>query len=414
MPPLPTSSTAPCPERWRWRLVALAAALLWTLLAAILLLLWGVFATGLSPLQAAAEPLQAEPVAIIDDLDRASLITALERSRDYLRAQPPSTVRFADQTVPVQRLLASVDHLTHLLHSIDDDATLQQRLAKDFYFLSAPATASQRQALITGYYQPIFAGSLQRQPPFLHPLYALPADLVIQRQAGKPTRIGRWADEKFTPYWTRREIESGNRLRGGELVWLRDPFDAFTLHIQGSGIIRLPDGALRGVRFVQKNGHPYTSIGTVLVRSGRMQLQDVTMDSIRDFLATHPEDRESILWQNDSFIFFAWGPPGPAIGNLGLELTPGRSAAADQSIYPPGAILFVQSRRPEMVKGEVVKWREMARLVTVQDTGSALKGLGRIDLFWGTGEEAGMEAGQMKEAGRVALLLLRENRSIEP
>ncbi len=381
-----------------------------------ILMLWGIPAMGLPTLQAATEAPLAQPVAVIDDLDRASLITALERSRGYLRSLPPTTrYRFANQAVPAQRLLASADHLTHLLHSVADDARFQQRIAEDFVLLSAQsATASPRPALITGYYQPIFAGSLQRQPPYLHPLYAPPADLVIQRQAGKPTRIGRLINDILTPYWTRREIETGQLLRGGELVWLRDPFDAFTLHVQGSGIIRLPDGGLRGVRFAQKNGHAYTSIGTVLVKSGRMQLADVTMDAIRFYLTAHPEERESILWQNDSFIFFDWALPGPAIGNVGLELTPGRSAAADQSIYPPGAILAVQSRRPVMANGKVVHWQPLQRLVTVQDTGSALNGPGRIDLFWGSGDEAGLEAGQMKEAGNVQLLLLRENRSSEP
>lgn len=361
-------------------------------------------------------PLQAQPVPVIDDLDRASLITALERSRRYLRNLPPTTrYRFANQAVPVQRLLDSADHLSHLLHSVADDALLQQRIAEEFLLLNArPATASPPQALITGYYQPIFAGSLQRQPPYLHPLYAVPADLVVQPQAGQPTRIGRWVNDVLTPYWTRREIEAGHLLRGGELVWLRDPFDAFTLHVQGSGIIRLPDGGLRGVRFAQKNGHAYTSIGTVLVRSGRMQLADVTMDAIRACLVAHPEERQSILWQNDSFIFFDWSPPGPAIGNLGLELTPGRSAAADQSIYPPGAILWVRSRRPLLAKGQLVDWQPLQRLVSVHDTGSALKGPGRIDLFWGSGDEAGLEAGQMKEAGSVQLLLLRENRRPVP
>ena len=380
--------------------------------ALCLLCLWLIL--GGPPLQATTEP---PPATISDDLDRASLIAALERSRGYLRSQPPSTrYRFAHQTVPVQRLLASLDHLDHLLHSVADDATLQQRLTEDFHQLSAASTTPtpSRPALITGYYQPSFAGSLQRQPPYLYPLYAPPTDLVIQQQAGKPSRIGRWMDGSHAPYWTRRDIESGQLLRGGELVWLRDPFDAFTLHVQGSGIIRLPDGSLRGLRFAQKNGHAYTSIGTVLVRSGRMQLADVTMDAIRTYLIAHPEEAASILWQNDSFIFFDWGAPGLAIGNLGLELTPGRSAAADQSIYPPGAILYVQSRRPVMANGQLVDWRPLQRLVTVQDTGSALKGPGRIDLFWGSGEEAGQEAGQMKEAGSVQLLLLRPNRRPVP
>lgn len=351
-------------------------------------------------------------IEIGDDLDRASLRTALERSLVVLRTLPSaSRHRVGDTVVTGQQLLDSVVHLHHLLHSEVDDATLGQRLAEDFVVLSAlPSHAPQPPALITGYYQPIFAGSRERRPPYQHPLYSPPGDLVVRSRAGNSAQIGRLVDNTLTPYWTRREIEQGNLLRGNELVWLRDPFDAFTLHVQGSGIIDLADGSRCGVRFAQRNGHPYTSIGTFLVKSGRMQRADVTMESIRAYLAAHPRERQAILWRNDSFIFFDWCPPGAAIGNLNLELTPGRSVAADQRIYPPGSLLYVQSRRPVMAGGQVMAWRELRRLVTVQDTGAALTGPGRIDLFWGSGEEAGQEAGQMKEAGSVALLVLRENR----
>ncbi len=371
---------------------------------------------GHPPLLAKTGDQEPSTNEITDDLDRSSLITALERSLSYLRTLPPATrYHFGATTVRVQQLHDSLAHLRHLLLTEGDDTTLRQRITEDFVFLSAvPSQAAQPSALITGYYQPIFAGSLQRQPPYLYPLYSPPGDLVVRPQPGNSAQIGRLLGNTLTPYWTRREIEGGNLLRGNELVWLRDPFDAFTLHVQGSGIIRLPGGDQRGVHFAQRNGHPYTSLGTYLVKSGRMQLADVTMDAIRAYLENHPQERQSILWQNDSFIFFDWSPPGPAIGNLNLELTPGRSVAADQRIYPPGSLLYVQSRRPVMANGQVVEWRELRRLLTVQGTGSAIKGPGRLDIFWGTGAEAGMEAGQMKEAGSVVLLLLRENRSSEP
>ncbi|MGE4559695.1 MAG: MltA domain-containing protein [Desulfobulbus sp.] len=345
---------------------------------------------------------------IADDLDRQSLSQALLRSLSYLNALPPDTrFRFARTEVPVTRLIDTARHLRDLVLSSLDDPAFQRQVARDFIqlpCLSSPGSP----LLITGYYQPVFQGSLHREPPFLHPLYSPPGDLVVRRRAGRKPVIGRLAGGRLQPYWTRREIEQGRILQGGELVWLRDPFDAFTLHVQGSGIIRLADGSLRGVHYARSNGRTYTSIGTFLVKTGRMRLADVTMDSIRTYLERHPHEVELILHQNDAFIFFEWSSPGPALGSLNQPLTPGRSVAADQRIYPPGSVLLVKSRRPVMDRGQVAGWKPMQRLLTVQDTGSAINGPERLDIFWGTGERAGLEAGQMKETGDVVLLLVKE------
>jgi membrane-bound lytic murein transglycosylase A len=230
--------------------------------------------------------------------------------------------------------------------------------------------------LVTGYYQPIFPGSLTRQPPYIHPLYRVPNNLLIRRANGRKQVLGREEHGRIVPYWSRRDIEQGNLLQGQELIWLKDPFDAFVLHVQGSGIIRLPDGSLHAVQYAINNGREYRSIGKHLVDTGRMQLAEVTMDSIRRYIDDNPEERALILHHNDSFIFFNFRRPGPAIGNLGLELTPGRSIAADQRWYPPGSLVFLDSRRPIMVEGQGAQWMRMQRLVTVQDTGSALTGPG--------------------------------------
>ncbi len=210
------------------------------------------------------------------------------------------------------------------------------------------------------------------------------------------------------PFWTRREIESDNVLQGQELVWLKDPFDVFVLHIQGSGILQLTDGTVCGVHYAQSNGRAYRSIGKYMVDSGRMNLADVNMDSIRLYLSSHPEERDFILHKNDAFIFFNWSKAGPAIGNLGQELTAGRSIAADQQWYPPGALVFLNSRKPKVKNGKVIDWERLRRFASVQDTGTALIGPNRVDVFWGTGAEAGLEAGRMKEDGKVYLLMLKE------
>ena len=261
--------------------------------------------------------------------------------------------------------------------------------------------------LVTGYYQPHFAGSLTRTPPFLYPVYARPDSLVVRDSGGRKT-IGRLVDGVLRPFWTRREIERGNLLAGSEMVWLADPFDVCVLHVQGSAILHLTDGSRRGIHYAESNGRTYRSIGAYLVETGRMVLAEVTMDSIRDYLARHPEERDLILHQNDSFIFFHWTEAGPAVGSLGRPLTPGRSIAVDQHWYPPGALAYLESLQPVFADGMMTGWQRLQRFVSVQDTGSALIGPGRVDLFWGSGEHAGRAAGRMKEDGELYLLLPRE------
>jgi membrane-bound lytic murein transglycosylase A len=346
-----------------------------------------------------------------DDGELHQLDAALNRSLAFLRTISPATrYQVAGRKVPAQRLINSALHLQRLLQSHPSAATLNQEIRQAYEVVqvnTAPNGAPKRM-LVTGYYQPVFPGRLDRQPPYVHPLYRVPADLLTRQANGKKQVLGRRENGTIVPYWTRREIELGNLLRDQELVWLKDPFDAFVLHVQGSGIIRLPDGSQRGVHYAVNNGHAYRSVGKFMVDTGRMRLADVTMDSLRRYLDQHPAEREPILHHNDSFIFFAWSRPGPAIGSLGQELTPGRSIAVDQKWYPPGSLVFIDSRRPLMADGEVREWQRMRRLVTVQDTGSALTGPGRIDVFWGTGDQAGQEAGQMKEEGMAYLLLLKE------
>jgi len=346
-----------------------------------------------------------------DDLQLEEFKTTLDQSLRFLRAVPASTCyTVAGAAVPVQRLIDSALFFQELLQSSPSPEQLNQQIQRAYtvYRVDNGQGAESRRMLITGYYQPVFKGSLAPRPPYVYPLYAVPGTLVVRESATQKKTIGRFQNGRLLPFWTRKEIESRNLLQGQEMVWLKDPFDVFVLHIQGSGLIQLPDGTVRGVHYAQSNGREYRSIGKYMVDSGRMKLADVNMDSLRLYLAAHPEERDLILHQNDSYIFFHWSEVGPVIGNLGQKLTAGRSIAADQQWYPPGALAFVDSSRPLMEDGEVVAWKRMRRFVSIQDTGSALTGPNRVDLFWGTGEQAGMEAGRMKEDGKVYLLVLKE------
>ncbi len=384
-----------------WNNVPLAAICAMVFLLSIA----DVASSSLVPLQVSQYP------AFHDDLRLQDLKTTLDHSLNFLRTVPASTCyKVAGFSVPVQRLIDSALFFQKILQSSPSPEQLNQQIQRFYtvYRIDRGQSPLARRMLITGYYQPIFTGSLERRPPYLYPLYAVPQTLKVQASDSSKKNIGRVQGGRLLPFWTRKEIERHNLLQGQELVWLQDPFDAFVLHVQGSGVIQLADGSERGVHYAQSNGRPYTSVGKYLVDSGRMHLADVTMDSIRQYLVDHAEERDHILHQNDSFIFFHWSQAGSVIGNLGQELTAGRSIAADQQWYPPGSLAFVDSRRPVMAHGQVVEWKPLQRFASVQDTGSALTGPGRVDIFWGSGEQAGMEAGQMKEDGSVYLLLLNE------
>ncbi len=390
---------------WRKLTLTVVAATVYFLLA-----------TGMATSAPAPLPTPQYP-HFTDDLQLQGLQATLDQSLAYLRSVPASTCyNLAGTSLPVQRLIESILFFQKLLEAAPTPEQLNQQIqnAYSVYRLDNRPSGKTRRMLITGYYQPIFKGSLERKPPYIHPLYGVPGDLAICKSGGKKPTIGRMQDGGIVPFWTRKEIETGNLLRGQEIGWLQDPFDAFTLHVQGSGMLQLTDGTVLGVHYAQSNGREYRSIGKYLVDTGRMQLAEVNMDSLRKYLVDHPEEREMILHQNDSFIFFHLSQPGPAIGSLGRPLTAGRSIATDQLWYPPGALVFLDSRRPVMADGQVVEWKKMQRFVSVQDTGSALTGPGRVDVFWGSGEPAGKEAGRMKEDGNVFLLVLQQNRHLEP
>ena len=392
-------------------------ALLFALVVLVLFLLFS------SPPWARASARLVPPVAFplfSDDLHYQGLEESLEESLAYLN-KLPSDRRFslAGQSLDQARLKKTLTVFLELIRSKPDAAQLNRALQENFlvYRIVTPASATSlpvqqtngsKPLLLTGYYQPVFKGSLQKKPPYIYPLYSVPETLAPQKTAAG-TVIGRWEEGRLRPFWSRKEIEQGNLLAGGELVWLQDPFDAFLVHIQGSALIQLrEDQSVRALRFAAKSGRPYTSIGAYLVKEGKMRLEEVSMEGLRRYLEAHPHEREHILQQNESYIFFAWDKAGQVYGSLNRALTPGRSVAADQKLYPPGMIAFVRSSIPQVEQGKLAGRLPLTRFVTVQDSGSAIQGLHRLDLFCGTGEAAGLVAGEMKERGELFLLLSKD------
>jgi len=349
--------------------------------------------------------------AFVDDLALESLAPAIEKSLAYLRRLP------ADRRFPlcgeertVAELAGSLRAFQRLLAAGPGPDRLRAAIAEQFTVCKARGRKSDGRMLLTGYFSPLFAGSLERTEAFRYPLYRTPPDLVSGRGKGG-SRQGRIENGMLVPYWTRAEIEKGGLLAGQELVYLADPVEVFILHVQGSGQVRLPDGSLRWVQFAAKNGHDYRSIGRFLVDKGVLRLKEVTLPRIVRYLREHPAEQEEILHHNDSFVFFRWGGEtvcGP-LGCLGESLTPGRSVALDQECFPPGALGFLVTRKPRVDgTGKIVGWGPLSRFVLNQDSGSAIKGPARLDLFWGSGDYAEVAAGHMKHPGELYFLIKKK------
>jgi membrane-bound lytic murein transglycosylase A len=262
--------------------------------------------------------------------------------------------------------------------------------------------------LFTGYFEPEVPGSRRRRPDGV-PLLTRPADLVqvelgdfAEDLRGRRT-AGRVEQGRLLPYASRAEIErgalDGRRL---ELLWLDDPIDAFFLHIQGSGRVRLAEGGIARVGFAGQNGHPYVPIGRVLVDRGVMTQDQVSMQSIRAWLVANPAEARSVMQQNPSYIFFreirGLGPDEGPPGAFGAPLTAERSIAVDRSFIPLGIPVFIDVPHP-MTQAP---WR---RVLMAQDIGGAIRGPVRGDVFWGTGTAAGEAAGRMRSRGAWWLLL---------
>jgi len=270
-----------------------------------------------------------------------------------------------------------------------------------------PLAFRQKEAgLFTGYFAPEYEGSHERTDEFIYPLYSAPPDmqrldlgLFDQSLAGR-TIVGRVRDGKFMPYNDRKAIDQGALMdKGLELVWLKDPADAFFLHIQGSGRIFFEDGSHVLLGYAGKNGHAYHAVGRTLIEKGEISAQEMSMQAIRRWMGDNPDQVQDLMWQNPSYIFFRKMADQAPIGTLGVGLTPGRSVAVDPEYIPLGLPLWLDIKSAEA---------PIRRLVMAQDTGGAIKGRIRADLYWGIGQEAAEKAGPMKEKGRLYMLAPHE------
>jgi membrane-bound lytic murein transglycosylase A len=288
-----------------------------------------------------------------------------------------------------------------------DDAVIRAYFTNNFDVFRATNTDGSDTGMITGYYQPLLKGSRVRTDVYRYPLYSKPDDLITvelgslyPELANKRVR-GRLTDQRLVPYYNRSEIDTEQSpLAGKELIWVDDVIDLFFLQIQGSGIVQLENGERVPVGYADQNGQAYHSIGRILIERGELTADKASMQGIKNWARNNLDKLRDLLNSNPSYVFFRELPsglPGP-LGALGVPITAERSVAIDRLHIPLGAPVFLSTTYPNTSK-------PLQRLMVAQDTGGAIKGGVRADFYWGAGNEAGRQAGAMKQQGRIWVLL---------
>ncbi|MBC2772403.1 murein transglycosylase A [Rhizobium sp. AQ_MP] len=338
------------------------------------------------------------------------LWAAMADCRNYLRSVKPYKAGRLGLTA--QDLLPLLDAAEGFQPSGADDA-------RDFFeretrpFLIMPDGG--KQGLVTAFYEPEVAVSDRPDQEYRHPFYRRPLDLVDVDEANRPADLdpsyafALKTDQGLRPYPDRREIDQGwLEGRGLEIAWARSKVDVFFAHVQGAARLRYPDGRLRRITYAAKAGHPFSGIGRLLIDLGEIPEAEISMQSIRAWLAAHPERVDEILWHNRSYIFFREADVddlsrGP-IAAAKVPLIAGRSLAVDRNIHTFGFPFFIHARGLTHMDGG----QDFARTMLALDTGSAILGPARGDIFTGSGDEAGDLAGAVRNAADFYILIPKQ------
>ena len=364
-----------------------------------------------SPEGALVEVAPGDLPAFRDDLDLAGLEEAVGWSlvhvRRVLSADPARTVAFGSERVPLARVHATLERFLEIVRGRPPAAELDAAVRREFRVLRSIGDG-RGTVLFTGYYLPELRGALERGGPYQVPLHRAPDDLVAVRARDFPQLsedvVGRVEGGRLVPYPTRAEIANGAlQGKGAELLWVDSAVDAFFLEVQGSGVVRLPDGTARVVTFAGKNGHRYAAVGAELVRRGAMTREALSLQSIKAWLLANPGAQEAVLATNPSYVFFRFADA--AVGSINVPVTAGRTIATDFRVFPKGALAFVASERAADDGG--ASFVPFSRFVLDQDTGGAIRTSARVDLFFGSGAYAEAAAGRMRHPGSLYYLLLR-------
>ncbi len=352
--------------------------------------------------------------ALADDLNYEGLNHCIQMSLSYLKKVPQDRAfAFGTDSYTAAHLIRSLAVFQAFIQTGPSVDRINEMVRRDFLVYRAAGLSEK--VLFTGYYEPLLKGSLKETALYRYPIHSRPDDLVTvdlsafsAKYAGE-TITGRFTGKTLVPYHDRKSIENREIFKNHPqaLAWVSDPVDLFFLHIQGSGKILLDQGKTLNVHYHVTNGHPYRSIGKVLIDQGKIPKTEISMQAIRAYLKSNPQDQEAVLNANPSYVFFKIETDGP-LGNLNVPLTPGRSIAVDKKIFPPAALMYIQTQKPVMTEaGQIGTWEEFGRFALNQDTGGAITGPARADIFWGNGPYAELAAGHLQHRGDMYFLILK-------
>ncbi|WP_293155204.1 MULTISPECIES: MltA domain-containing protein [unclassified Microcoleus] len=332
--------------------------------------------------------------------DKQLLLKSIDYSLGYLNSQAAASAysRYRVSGITRDRVRRSLARFRELVVSSTTPTQLQESVKREFIFYKSTGKDNKGTVAFTGYFEPTYQASRTPNSEYRYPLYKAPPNL------------GSWRK----PHPTRLELEGADALQGSkgllrglELVWLRDRFQAFLVHVQGSAKLQLADGGVMTVGFAGKTSHSYTGVGRELVKDGKFTLDQLTLPKLNEYFTNFPADMDKYLPKNQSFVFFQNTNGAPATGSIGVPVTAERSIATDKALMPPGALALISTKLPYPNAAGKLEQNAVNRFVLDQDTGGAIKGAGRVDVFMGTGNLAGDRAGYINSTGELYYPLLK-------
>jgi membrane-bound lytic murein transglycosylase A len=352
-----------------------------------------------------------------DDREFADIAAAVRQSLEYYQKLPPGAsfslgpdrVSVLDMIVTLQNFLLIIEN-----SSLTSEQKAEQ-IKREFTLYRSVGSNGRGKVLFTGYFEPTLSCRPVADDVYKYPLYKRPDDIleVDLAQFGngfpKSKLLARLDGKKVVPYFSREEIDREKAIAGRdlEMLWCSDILDIYTLQVQGSGKADLGDGNIVSILYDGQNGRPYKSIGKYLIDTGVIPKEAVSMQVVRQYLSDNPDKIAEVLDQNPSYVFFRMDT-GPSVGNIGVPLTPNRSIATDSRLFPRGALALISTTKPVIEDSAIKQWVSFTRFVVNQDTGGAIKGPGRVDLFWGQGPEAELGAGSMQQEGELYFLMRKK------
>jgi membrane-bound lytic murein transglycosylase A len=335
-------------------------------------------------------------------LDKDPLIEAIDNSLKYL-GRKSSKQYFPYHNITHDRAVASLARFKKILVESQSPSEFDRRIRKEFSLYRSRGADGRGKVLFTGYYTPVFQASPTRTAKFRYPLYRLPPDLVKTKDG---RTLGRRVGKTLVPYYTREQIERDGPLRGQELAWLADRFEAYIVTIQGSAKLGLPGGKMLEIGYAGNNGHAYHSIGRDLIKEGRIPAHELSLKRLIRFFRENPDALDEYLYRNKRYVFFTKQPGRPR-GSIDVPVTPYASIATDKAIYPRACLAVLAARIPARSPEGRIVMKPSVFFALDQDTGGAIRAAGRCDIYMGIGDEAGYLAGRQLSIGTLGYIFLK-------